>query len=565
MAGQIPVNYVTYPTVSLKAACFGNNVFDANTFSKCISNLLAVGFRRLLVDLYWSPERRSWSFCPVSVPLGFDAQPNSTSSGSAATKRAISSVTSSSGSQLYQLGPYLCSPDLDVSALIDVLHSYFESTTSLLNVYLEFIIFNLHVAASASAPSESAAAVSGSELPKDSERLGRLLDGSLGQYIYGPDQLATERSNLNDSWYRVNHGYEPITDYFTIRQDSSGLQSTPDGWPCSKYVQLANWRRVFFGYGKVDPQLDAYDLSSDNVLFAPSYLTNFVNVSSATDGSLDDGCLYDPDAYKVSQVNSSWAQSTRIPIPSTADTTAGLGGMSSMVTNLTACGLSPLLNDTLFGATAGADVGTYRNISLSSSWAWSTGQPADSDSESRVNPRERCAVIDLSTGGHWQAIGCSESRRAACRVQDLPFTWVLSTERPSYSDASGVCPNNTSFSVPRTGLENTYLYRYLLSLQSATNNSVDPGSADPEMRQVWIDLNSLGIASCWVSGGPNAGCPYASDPQHLEKRTVLVATIWGIVVCVVAALTLFVKCNANRRNSRRKRVVEGWEYEGVPS
>lgn len=406
MAGQIPVNYVTYPTVSLKAACFGNNVFDANTFSKCISNLLAVGFRRLLVDLYWSPERRSWSFCPVSVPLGFDAQPNSTSSGSAATKRAISSVTSSSGSQLYQLGPYLCSPDLDVSALIDVLHSYFESTTSLLNVYLEFIIFNLHVAASASAPSESAAAVSGSELPKDSERLGRLLDGSLGQYIYGPDQLATERSNLNDSWYRVNHGYEPITDYFTIRQDSSGLQSTPDGWPCSKYVQLANWRRVFFGYGKVDPQLDAYDLSSDNVLFAPSYLTNFVNVSSATDGSLDDGCLYDPDAYKVSQVNSSWAQSTRIPIPSTADTTAGLGGMSSMVTNLTACGLSPLLNDTLFGATAGADVGTYRNISLSSSWAWSTGQPADSDSESRVNPRERCAVIDLSTGGHWQAIGC---------------------------------------------------------------------------------------------------------------------------------------------------------------
>ena len=153
MAGQIPVNYVTYPTVSLKAACFGNNVFDANTISKCISNLLAVGFRRLVVDLYWSPERRSWSFCPVSVPLDFDAQPNSTSSGSAATKRAISSVTSSSGSQLYQLGPYLCSPDLNVSALIDVLHSYFESTTSLLSVYLEFIIFNLHVAASASAPS----------------------------------------------------------------------------------------------------------------------------------------------------------------------------------------------------------------------------------------------------------------------------------------------------------------------------------------------------------------------------------------------------------------------------
>ena len=86
------------------------------------------------------------------------------------------------------------------------------------------------------------------------------------------------------------------------------------------------------------------------------------------------------------------------------------------------------------------------------------------------------------------------------------------------------------------------------------------------MRQVWVDFNSLDIASCWVKGGPEARCPYASDPQQLQKKTVLVATIWGIVICVVAALTLFVKCNANQRNSRRrKRVIEGWEYEGVPS
>lgn len=575
MAGQIPINYVTHPTVSLKAACFGDNVFDANTISKCISNLLAVGFRRLIVDLYWTPVRRSWSFCPVSVPLNSDAGSSPTSSSSAATstttggdatKRAISAVTSSNGSQLYQLGPYLCSQDLDVSALVDVLRGYFENTTSHLSVYLEFIIFNLHAAAGVSAPDQPAATVSGSELPEDSERLGRLLDGSLGDYIYGPDQLEYERSNLNNSWYRVVHGYEPITEYFTINENSMGQQSTPDGWPCSKYVQLARARRVFFGYGEVDPQLGAYDLASDNVLFAPSYLTHFVNVSSATNGSLGDGCLYDPKAYQVSQVNSSWAQSTSIPTPSTADETASLGGISNMVTNLTACGLSPLLNDTLFGVTAGTDVDPYRNISLSSSWAWAAGQPADSDSGSADDPRERCAVIDLSTGGHWQAIGCSETRRAICRVQGLPFTWRLSTERPSYADASKVCPENTSFSVPRTGLENTYLYRYLLSLQSGTNNSVDPGSADPDMRQVWLDLNSLDIASCWVSGGPDASCPYASNPQQLERRTVLVATIWAVVICVVAALTLFVKCNANRRNSRRgKRIIQGWEYEGVPS
>lgn len=569
MAGQVPVNFVTYATVALKAACFGDNVFDAGATARCISNLVAVGYHRLIVDLYWSAERRSWSFCPVAVPQDLNAasSPSSpaSSSGTESEKRAIAAVTSPTGSKLYQLGPYLCSENLDVSVLIDVLRSYFEGTTAHLNVYLQFVIFNLHAAAPTTAPNQPASAVSGSQLPVTGERLGRLLDNNLGEYIYGPDQLASERSDVQNSWFQVKHGYEPIREYFTINEDPSGRQSSPDGWPCSKYVQLARERRAFFGYGEIDPQLDDYDLGSDNVLFPPSYLTDFKNFTVATDGDLGDSCLYDPNASHVSQANSSWAQSTRIPVPSNA--AAGLGNLSATTTNLTACGISPLLNNTIFGETADSNIDLYRNISLSASWAWATGQPADSADVNVVDPAQRCAVIDLSTSGHWQAIGCSSSRRVACRVNDLPFTWHLTTARTSYEGASAACPDNTSFSVPRTGLENTYLYRYLLSQSAGTvNNSVDPSSADPDMRQVWLDLNSLDIASCWVSGGADASCPYASDPQQLEKRTVLVATIWGIVICVVAALTLFVKCNANRRNSRRgKRVIEGWEYEGVPS
>lgn len=544
---------MTHPAVSLRAACFADNVFDETSTAKCISNLLAVGYRRLLVDLYWSAERRSWSFCPVSVPAN------------AATDSSVITVTSSTGSQLYRLGLYQCSEDLDVSGLIDILRGYFENNTSQLNVYLSFVIFSLHAAASASAPDEPAPAVSGAQLPNNNERLGDLLEDRLGEYIYNPSQLAEERSNLNNSWYRVTDGYEPITEYFTIQEDAKGRQSTPDGWPCSKYVQLARERRILFGYGDIDPQIEGYDLGSDSVLFPPSYLTDFVNVSSAVDGSLDTGCLYDSDAYLVSQVNSSWAVSTRIPVPST-NSSVILGQLSSMVTNLTACGLSPNLNDTLLNATADNDVETYRNISLSASWAWSAGQPQDSIDDEDGDPKERCAVIDLSTNGHWAAIGCGEDRYAACRVDNLPFTWKLSTEKTSYRNAERACPENTTFSLPRTGLENTYLYRYLLSSQSGSNGTLDVSSSKDSMRQVWLDFNSLDIASCWVSGGPDANCPYASDPQQLEKRTVLVATIWGIVICVVAALTLFVKCNANRRNSRRrKRVIEGWEYEGVPS
>lgn len=563
MAGQIPINFVTQPSVSLRAACFGNNVYDKYSAAKCISNLLAIGYRRLLVDLYWSAERRSWSFCPVSVPVGVNTTATPPAATGDAEKRVITAVTGSSGSQLYQIGPYLCSEDLDVSGLIDILNGYFQSTTSQLNVYIQYVIFNLHSAAKTTSPEQPALAVSGAELPTDKEHLGYLLDDSLGQYIYGPDQLADERSNLNNSWYRVTGGYEPITEYFTIHEDSRGRQSTPDGWPCSKYVQLAKERRILFGYGDIDPQLEDYDLTSENTLFPPSYLTNFVNVSSAMDGSLDRGCFYDPDAYLVSQVNSSWAESTKIPVPSGLNIST-LGQLSDMVTNLTECGLSPNLNDTLLGVTADKDIAAYRNISLSASWAWAAGEPRDSLTENAEDSPDRCAILDLSTGARWEAIGCGETRRAACRVYNLPFTWKLSTEATSFSNAGGACPENTTFSVPRTGLENTYFYRYLLSLES--DNTLDSTSPDPEMRQVWVDFNSLDIASCWVKGGPEARCPYASDPQQLQKKTVLVATIWGIVICVVAALTLFVKCNANQRNSRRrKRVIEGWEYEGVPS
>src|SRR5699024_287332 len=137
--------------------------YDKNSTAKCISNLLAIGYRRLLVDLYWSAERRSWSFCPVSVPVNV----GTTAAPSAATgdgeKRDITAVTSSSGSQLYQLGPYLCSEDLDVSGLIDILHGYFQSTTSQLNVYIQYVIFNLHSAAKTTAPDQPASAVAGAE------------------------------------------------------------------------------------------------------------------------------------------------------------------------------------------------------------------------------------------------------------------------------------------------------------------------------------------------------------------------------------------------------------------
>ncbi|KAK6826661.1 hypothetical protein RU639_004817 [Aspergillus parasiticus] len=574
VAGQIPINYITSSGVSVTAACFGNNVFETQSAEKCISNLLSVGYRRFLVDLYWSVDSRAWTFCPVAIPKNIPVvtvsttptmTPTATASASQSTATVVSS---SSGWPVYELGPYLCSENLDLSGLIDVFQDYFKDTTSQLNVYIRYLTFNLHVAASAAAPEQPASKVSGDGLPSFSERLDVLMDNRLFHYIYTPSQLANERSNLNESWYEVDDGYKPITEYFTTYELSDGAQSTPDGWPGSKYVQLAKERRLFLEYGSVDPQLEDYNLTAgkSEVIFPPKYLASLVPAPSTDEGGLDYGCIYDADASQVSQANSSWALSSSLSQPQGLNETYALRELSDRVVNLTACGLTPILNNTLFNVTADKAVAPYKNISLSSTWAWAEGEPQGADVADNIDSPQhgRCAIMDVSLGGHWRVANCTDVRRVACRVANLPYNWTISSAAHSYSTAySEACPDNTTMGVPRTSLENTYLYRYLLTQPSSI---IDPASPDPAKREVWLDFNSRDITSCWVTGGPGAKCPYASDPKQLEKRTVLVSAIAAIVICIITALTLFVKCNTNRRYSRRgKRIIHGWEYEGVPS
>ncbi|KAL5340777.1 lectin C-type domain protein [Aspergillus crustosus] len=568
VAGQIPINFVTTTAISLRAACFGDNKFDRTAAEKCLSNLIAVGYRRFDIDVYWSPSLWRWLLCPVSIPQ--DVQVVTTSLGPTPTATAdlpegtvAAEPDASSDDLLYELGPYQCSDGLALPDLLGVFRDYVQDTNSDLLMNTRFLSLNLHVAATSA--DEPASTITEKQLPTESDRVSYIVEDKLGSYIYGPSNLLEDRRNLNTSWYAVDDGYKPIVQYYTIEQSPEGLQSTPDGWPSANYVQLATERRLLVEYGSIDTQLDGYDFSAENdVIFPPGYLTSTVPVSAADDGSLDSGCFYNPDETDISNVNASWAISNHIPIPRNLTDDQSLHYISDLVVNLTGCGITSTLNQTLFGNnTADNSPDPYRNLTLSSSWAWALGQPeADTDD----SEHKRCAIMDLSLNGQWRTANCTQERLAACRVGNHPFRWSVSSTPKSYKDAyndADTCPPDTAFSIPRTGLENTYLYRYLLS---ESTNTIDPTSSDPLKNEIWVDFNSRDIATCWVTGGPDTTCPYTSDPDQLEKRTVLVAAIAGIVICIIAALTLFVKCNANRRNSRRnRRVIQEWEYEGVPS
>ncbi|PGH23498.1 hypothetical protein AJ80_02452 [Polytolypa hystricis UAMH7299] len=569
---QIPINYLTHPGISISTACFGHKVYAEDAAEQCISNLIAAGYRRLVADLYWSAERRRWTFCPVNIPVQSahtktsrseippsDDIPSPGLSGTHIVERADNN-SDDGGPALQQLGPYSCEESLDLSTLVGILLDYFQETEDTLSAHLVYLLFNLH-ATKTSGSDDHPQAVTGTNLPGPNDLIGHHFSQTVRNFMYTPPELDDERSNLNKSWFSVAREDRPIAEYFTMKGSPGQIKTTPDGWPCEKYVEIIRGKRLLLGWGAADPQMSSYNFSGDdNIVFKEGALAHSITFdtpfTSGGDGTEESGCLFNPNTTNVFDINGSWAVSDLYIDNSTLE-------LAAVSDEMAGCGISPLINATLYNVTADVDVNPYLNFSLSTAWSWADGEPHNSSNPggSGSGTPFRCALMDLSQVGHWRAADCSSEFYAACRVRNNPYQWTLSSERVSYPSAPESCPDNSSFSVPRTGLENTYLFIHLLT---QPNDTLDASSDDESRRNVWIDFNSLDVPTCWVTHGPDAQCPYEAE-GGFRRRTVLVPIIAAIIVLIITALTLFVKCNANRRNSRRTRVIEGWEYEGVPS
>ncbi|KAI9778964.1 MAG: hypothetical protein M1839_007775 [Geoglossum umbratile] len=605
IARHIPINFVTHPGISLSAACFGHRRYEDGDAVTCISNLLSAGFQRLLLDLYWDDGRQVWSFCPVSIPApGASAPqtpsssaPNSTlayhSSGSftvtsvsAGSTRADSTPTSdaslkrqadlppsapplSSGSlnfssaasapsspdvPLLDIGPYVCTSTINAPIITSLLLDYIRQTENTLDAHLLYLIINIHAAAS----SASLPAPKPKALPQSTNLLGPIFQKDLSSYMYTPTLLQTDRQNLNQSWYGSD---PPDRHYFTVQVLPGDIHSTPDGWPSEAHVEFAHGRRLFIAWGTVDPQMSQYNFTGDGgTIFPIDELEAERAVSATASGTITDGCFFNPNSTELAKANSSWAVSS--VFEGRYSTTDALDSALNLTASLPSCGISPFLNATLLNTTASQNPLQYLTFSYHSTWSWEPNQPQNTSrrapstpSSTPSSPLFRCATLNPLSGGRWKVDDCSQRYPAACRIASLPYAWQIATYATTYSYADEACPPGTTFSAPRTGLENSYLYRKMLERSDDDRNT-----------PVWIDLNSMNTEGCWVTGGPNATCPYFDNTDEGRRRNVIVPVIGAIVILFVAGLTVFVKCNANRRVSRRRKRVEGgWEYEGVPS
>ena len=463
-------------------------------------------------------------------------------------------VVTSGGGTLVDVGPYSCTKSTNVDLFSAVLASHLDFSQTNLNATLKYIILNLHAAVPGTRSSTNATELPTEDLPRSSNALSSKLAPFMAKYLYTPEDLDSQRSDLNSSgsWYAVIRFDEPDSAYFHVNDGGSGDSSTPDGWPSESFVEINRAKRVFAGFGHIDSQMQNYNFSADaSIMFPSHYLQSRTSVKTKSNGKIKNGCFFDPNENTISSTNNSWAIAD-----DPNDVSGGLGSAQielNTAANLTLCGISPILNETLGNMTADQEYTRYSDFAQSTIWSWAPGEPRiGDDRNSRLD--NRCAIMSAKSG-FWQTEDCAERHYSACRHGGQPYAWRISSSEATYTEAGLGCEDESEFSVPRTALENVYLVHTWKQARS---------SRDIDDDFVWVNFNDIDALNCWVVG-QNATCPYL--PHMSNNRTVIVPTVAAVIVFVLAALTVFVKCAANRQHSksRRRRGDDGWDYEGVPS
>lgn len=224
------------------------------------------------------------------------------------------------------------------------------------------------------------------------------------------------------------------------------------------------------------------------------------------------------------------------------------------------CGYSPIISNE-FNDTTIANISPLLQNSVL--WSWGYNQPSVNHSKRKHSLEAyNCAVFNFNSNNNshsWIVDNCYNKKPGLCRFQNDQFSWLITNRDFTYFDFDSYkgtrCPEHYKFSVPRTPLEQ----KALLLLIDDTDETT--GS-------IWIDMNSISIEDCWVSGGPYASCPYrkALTRRHFARMLAPACACSFGILCIVFYLNLLrVPLHDNRLNWRKKLQKELDRTEGVPS
>lgn len=219
------------------------------------------------------------------------------------------------------------------------------------------------------------------------------------------------------------------------------------------------------------------------------------------------------------------------------------------------------------GAGLGAH-GTYTNILNESKNNKKSGS-YDMMASTNMKSAWRCALLDIDG---WRTANCFESHPVLCAPRSVVpnitesvhssssqrqlYTWSFGSNS-TYFMAPHACPySDHVFTAPRTSLQDTSAR---LTLEG--NSSIQ--------YPVWIDLNSIDVKDCWISGGPLARCPYT--PANWTRSRVAVLSVVAAVIFIFIILMYFVtldKVPIRHSEGKFKKIIAKFnenQYQGVPS
>jgi hypothetical protein len=402
---------------------------------------------------------------------------------------------------------YLCEVGLSIDVFLEAVMVYVQETDTTLNGNLIVLLFNLYSIGMDRIYDASLIGTS-------NDTLSGVLQSGSGSKLYTPTLLSSDKT-YGIIEPKNERGY-PGLGYFLFQE--------------KKRVIGATWEK----------QLAAnttYNLTNDQgTLFNSTFFHSFT--------PLDETSLLNFTSRKLASWRFAYdSDSDEFTTESLADVV--LEGYSPIVSHsISTDELTSLLNSSL--------------------WSWAPNEPlteeiaranAAESGDSLVQAAFRCAAINQE--GKWEVANCYDMKVIACRGEK-DFDWVLSKQSDTYFNSDDKCSDiegNYTFSVPKTSLEQKYLRDYI------KNKEVNG--------TVWIDMNSIAISNCWVTGGPYASCPYQKISSHRNFVSMLTpATMMTLLLLVFIFLLRFrkVPVQKNRKHWRRiEREKSEGEYEGVPS
>lgn len=405
---------------------------------------------------------------------------------------------------------------LTFSSLLTTFQSYINVTDDTLSANM--LVLLLKIAPASGANNSTTGNVVSTNTSQPLSNITYLLDQNMGRdHIYIPEDLENDRQS--GATYNI-HG------------------ASANGWPTLELFLYQKRRRLVIteltdnlNYSDVpyifDRSILHYD-KGNTTLEAPKTVTQFINISSISWRFLE-STFNEEDIREY--VNGGYS-----PVIANQYSTENITQISN------------ILNSSII-------------------WSWSQNQPlithADMQKSTDSLVAYNCAVLKYTasnSSAYWLVDNCYERNQGLCRYERQSYAWLITEVRDTYfafdMHSGSRCPTDYEFALPRTPLEQTSLTIFL-------------ANASSELKTIWIDINSIAVSNCWVTGGPYATCPY----QKVISRRNFVAMLTPVTVCSFVILVMVsylnilrVPIHNNRKNWRRiVNEVSKSEIEGVPS